>query len=134
MSIALRIVQLEDEFNSPFAAIVKSFADAGHSFSDTVDLLDLRRASARSLFDSMGWSAWFGNGYKSVRSTEARSNRTMTLIWSKALKKSAARRVKRFEYKGVYDTKKGHAEHYGLTVRALDYRRKKNIPFEYIGR
>lgn len=127
---AMKILSIEEEYNNDFRSVVRTFADAGHSISDTAELLDIGRHAFRDLVDHMNIRDWFIRGRDSIANQMA--YRGLTPGREKALEKARKIRFDQhaWEYRGILDTTAGHARRYGITIRAVNYRRSKNIPLE----
>lgn len=131
-STAHKILELEDEFNSRFCDILKSFGDAGHSLSDTAELLEISRNVLKRLVNDMSWGHLFSKSHDSIRAVESRKNVEVTPARLRAAKNAQQVRFDKyaFEYDGVLETVAGHARRLNITPKAVRYRLSKNIPLE----
>mgnify|MGYP001120848885 CR=1 FL=1 len=127
-----RQMELAQEAGCSFEQLVRRYAEAGHSISETAHLLEYTRSAFFRLCDRHGWRGWFRHGTDSVGAQRGRHLRAG--VDTPALRAARARRgYPTVEYRGVRDTWAGHARRLGIPAKTM-YRRKYARPgdLEYI--
>lgn len=63
---AILILQLQEEYNSFFPAILESYAQAGHSITETAELLGMHHGVLRRLVEAMSCKDMFRDSKGSI--------------------------------------------------------------------
>jgi hypothetical protein len=118
--------QIAKEAGKSFISVVKDYAKAGHSITETGVLLGYSHSAFRRMCQRHGWDDWFCRGEDSLgakRSRESRIGRD-----TEGLKR--ARELVKYDtviVNGVADTYAGHARRVGLSTSTV-YKRKARKP------
>lgn len=111
-----RLIELEDEFNSRIKDICISFAEAGHTMTDTAKILEIDRRSFTRLMRHTGLNARFRRGgYNKKNLAKAHIS-----AWEKYA----------YELDGILGCGTDHAKRYGLKYGTFRYRMENNIPLD----
>lgn len=120
-----KITQLEiaKEHGMSFIAVVRSYAEAGHSIYDTAQILGRSTCAFRRLCQRQGWVDWFPKNQDSIAAKQAKERRRGTESEASKAVRAKANAVlferHAFEYRGALDTKAGHARRHGIPYRTV---------------
>jgi len=124
--------QVAREAGMSFERVVKRYADAGHSMTETALLLGYSsRAAFLRLCRRHGYADWFNYGQDTIGAQQGRAGRRGQD--TDALQRARQRvQYPTVEYQGIHDTYAGHARRLGLalkTVRNRSYRRPHDLDY-----
>jgi hypothetical protein len=121
--------QVEQDYGQPFWDVVKAFADDGESINATALMLGYAQPPAfHRLVAAHGVQHWFNpatqtNSYKAAKAykevTPARMEQLQSL-----------KEQHKFEFRGVIDTRAGHARRMGLSPNTVATRLRKGWTLE----
>jgi hypothetical protein len=112
--------EIAKEHGMSFPALVRLYAEAGHSIHDTAKILERDPGSFRRLCQRQGWDALFKRGEDSVASKQARADRRgVCTDGLKSACKAASDANPTYvwvTWDGVTDTLTGHCRRIGMPV------------------
>jgi hypothetical protein len=121
--------EIAKEHGMSFPAVVRLYAEAGHSIHDTALILERDPAAFRRLCQRQGWESLFKRGEDSVASKQARADRRGVCtdgLRSACKAASDANPVYQWvTLDGVTDTLAGHARRLGLAYSTVVKRNKR---------
>jgi hypothetical protein len=115
--------EIAKEHGMSFLAVVRLYAEAGHSIHDTACILGRDPGSFRRLCQRQGWEGLFKRGQDSLASKQARADRrgvcTDGLRAACKAASDANPTYHSIEWGGVTDTLTGHCSRMGLAVSTV---------------
>lgn len=113
-------MQIAEEFDQPFADVIKGFADDGYSIGGTARILEYPETSFRTYVNAKGWACWFWVDPGHCKNKlDALRNREMTDKWRESCQRNAQKKAHQITYNGVTDSLAGHCRRLGINRRTV---------------
>jgi hypothetical protein len=121
--------EIAKEHGMSFPAVVRLYAEAGHSMTDTAKILERDPGSFRRLCQRQGWDALFKRGEASIGAQQARVERRGVCtdgLMSACKAASDANPLYQWVTLGsITDTLTGHARRLGMPVGTVRNRQRR---------